>query len=353
MSEGAHIVSTLSRRFGAHVRRTILASALAALVLAVCALPAFAVAPTVHIRIEGGSGMLFDGTRAVGATSFTDSSGTSYNVTSAPTPLSALAQVSRTSGLSFFVKDYGTAIFVDSVNGELPGPGPDFDGWMFRVNGSETAPGHPSAYYSADSARLHPGDNVLWYYGAWYAVPTALSVSSHDVAVGTTLTVTAKQLDEHGVATPLEGAAVHVGSMTATSSADGTARFGITSSGDVGVRVEKAGCIRSAIETVHVRKSTGITGVKASATDVEVGAAPVISGVLRSGSAKLAAKNVRVESRATNSKKWVAGQTKLTGLTGAVRFSVRPRRSSYYRIVFAGNGTYMPVMSSRVLVKIR
>jgi len=54
------------------------------------------------------------------------------------------------------------------------------------------------------------------------------------------------------VATPLEGATVYFGSHSAVSGADGWVTFPATTPGVYGVRVEKAGCIRSALQIVQV-----------------------------------------------------------------------------------------------------
>jgi len=340
-------------RRSAHSRFTITAVVAFALVLAFAA-PAFgASAKSVHIRIEGANGTLFNADKTVGATTFTDSTGVSYSTTSAPTPLSALALASRLSGFPFEVKDFYGTLMVLSANGELPGPEPDFDGWMFRINGSETRPGDSSDYYTADGVRLRAGDNVLWYYGAWDASPLSVSPATSRLTVGETLVVTAKQLDVNGVATPVAGAAVHVGSVTATSTANGTVSIPMNAVGDFGVRAEKAHSIRSAIKIVHVRKASAFSGLKFSANKVEVGAVPVFSGTLLSGSTKLAGRTVRIWHRAKNSTTWVAGSTKVTSSTGTVRFSVKPKRSTYYRLTYGGSSTYAPVTSASKLLTIR
>ena len=305
-----------------------------------------------RVRVEGAGGTLFDSVRTVGATTFTDSRGASFDVTTGPTPLSALALAARLGGFPFLVKDYGSAIFVDSANDEVPGPAPDYDGWMFRLNGSETKPGNSGDYYSADSVALHAGDEVLWYYGAWDASPTVARPSSKLVRLGQSLKVTAEQLDQHGVASPLAGAVVRVGSRVATSAVNGAVSLPMTAVGDYGVRVEKAGCIRSALVTVHVRKPAAFAGPAASAAVVPRGSSAVVSAVLSGGVSGLAGKSVRLWHRTAGTSVWVAGQVRNTRSAGAVRFTVAPSRSMYYRFAFAGDGTYAPCTSASKLVTV-
>jgi hypothetical protein len=339
------MLSQFSRRRGASLKMALVATIVLSLVLGLVA-PAFAAtASNVHVRIEGQGGTVCDRYENVTAQTASLSDGTT--LATGPSLLGALVIAARLGGFAYRIDPSGYGPSLASIAGQDDVAVDPWPGWMYRVNGAAPA-------YSIDKVVLKSSDDVLFFYGVWgETTPTVAVVSSTAIASGTTLTVTAKQIDEQGNRSLLSGATVHVGSLTATSAADGTARFRLTTTGDYGVRVEKTGYVRSALTTVRVLKPTAIKSLKVSARDVEVGAVPVVSGVLASGSTKLAARSVRIEHRAANSTKWVAGQTKLTNKAGAVRFSVKPLRTTYYRITFAGNGTYAPVTSARVLVTIR
>jgi len=337
-------VSMFLRRSGARSRSLVTALAVFAVALAL-AVPAFGTTvKSVHIRIEGTNATLFSSTRTVGSTTIVDSIGVRHAI--AANPIAALDLAAQLGAFPYVVKDGAWGLGVDSVNGELPVPVDPYPGWLFRINGVRPDVG-------ADALSLAAGDDVLWYYGTWDASPTVAVPSKSLVNVGDSLVVSAKQLAPSGVRSTLAGAAVHVGSLVATSAANGTVSIPMTAVGDFGVRVDKPGFIRSAVTTVHVRKATAVKSLKASANYVEVGAVPVFSGVLTSGSAKLSGKHVRLWHRTKGHSTWVAGSTKVTGSTGVVRFSVRPQRSTYYRLAYSGSSTYAPVTSASKLVTIR
>jgi hypothetical protein len=339
------MVSKLSRRFGAHSRSALAAVMAFALAVTVVT-PAFgAAAKSVSVRVEGAYGTLFSGVETVGRATIKDSTGKSFDVT--PSVLAALDVASRRGAFTYSATYSSglSAFFVNSIAAEDWGH-PSNAWWQYRVNDKYGMVG-------MDRAELATGDKVLLYYGAEGASPTVASVAKRLVTVGQSLVVTAKQFDENGMTTPLSGATVHVGSFTATSTASGTVRLTMAGVGDYGVRIEKDGYIRSAITTVRVREATAIKSLAVSATDVEVGAVPVVSGVLTSGTKKLAARSVRLWHRAKGSATWVASQTKVTGSAGVVSFSVAPLRSTYYRIVFSGGTTYAPCTSASRLVTIR
>jgi hypothetical protein len=344
LSEGAHIVSMFLRRPGAHSRSIVTALVVFAVALAL-AVPAFgATAKSVHIRIEGQHGTIFNGARDVPATAMTDNMGAPYNV--GVSAMAAIGVAGRLGGFPYVIRDTAYGESVDSINGENYLPDPPYYGWMYRVNGV-------SLPIASDTAVLKSGDSVLWFFGAWDAKPAVARPVTRLVKLGATLTVKARQVDDAARETTLAGAVVHVGSRTATASADGAVSLPMTAVGDYGVRVEKDGFIRSEVVMVHVRKATAVKSLKVSANDVEVGARPIVSGVLMSGTSKLASRSVRLWHRAKGSSKWVAGPIKVTGSAGTVRFTVKPLRSTYYRFTYAGSSTYAPVTSASKLVTIR
>ena len=335
------MVSKPSRRLGVYSRGAGIALLAFAVALSIAA-PAFASSvKSVTIRVEGSSATLFTGVRAVRSTTIADSTGRKHEI--AANPLAALDLAARIGAFPYVVKESAWGLGVDSVNGELPVPADPYPGWMYRVNGVSLPVG-------ANVATLAVGDEVLWYYGTWDASPTVAQPSAKLVKVGRSLRVTAKQLDMQGVGSALSGATVHVGSRVATSGPNGDVTLPMNAVGDYGVRVEKAGCIRSALVTVRVRRPAALDRPAASATIVAHGSSAVVSTVLASGATKLAGKSVRLWHRAAGTAVWIAGQIKTTGLAGGVGFTVTPSRSTYYRIAFAGDGTYAPVTSAPKLV---
>jgi hypothetical protein len=123
--------------------------------------------------------------------------------------------------------------------------------------------------------------------------------------------------------------------------------------GDYGVRVEKGGCIRSAVSTVRVRNATSIAGPTVSRPSIRRGATSVLRGVLAAGSSKLAGRTVTLWHRAKGSTVWVAGRSATTGALGAAAFTVKPGLSTYYRLAYAGSNTFAPATSASVLVTVR
>ena len=339
------MLSQFSRRLGAHVRRPLLVSVLVlALVLAAVSPALAASATSVRIRIEGTGGTVFSGVKTVAPTTITDSTGGLHDA--GVSAMAALAVAARLGAFPYVIRDTVYGLSVDSVNGESFVPAPPYPGWSYRVNGV-------SLPFASDQATLTSGADVLWYYGAWDASPTVATLSSSIVKTGASLTVTAKQLDMDGVATPLAGAIVHIGSRTATSTANGTVTLPMSAVGDYGVRVEKDGCIRSAVSTVHVRNATSIAGPTVTRPSIKRGATSVVRGVLAAGSSKLAGRTVTLWHRAKGSAEWVAGRTATTGVLGGAAFTVRPGVSTYYRIAYSGSATFAPATSAAALVTVR
>jgi hypothetical protein len=335
------MVSKFSRRFGTPSRLVAVSLVLFAVVLA--AVPAFgsSVGP-VSVRVEGASRTLFNRVIAVNSTTITDSSAATHAVD--PSPMAALAAAARLGGFPYVAKNYsGWGLYLGSVAGDVA---TGSAGWLYRVNGA-------SLPFACDQAPLAAGDRVLWYYGTYDASPTVVVPASTLLRAGQILTVTAEQLDMDGVASPLAGATVHVGSRTAVSKANGTATFLMSAAGRYSVRAEKAGCIRSAVVSVKVRKRTAFRSLAVSDTGIEVGARSIVSATLVSGATRLGGRRVRLWRRVKGTAKWVPGQFRKTGSAGRVRFRVMPLRSTYYRFVFAGDGSHAPVASTPVLVAIR
>ncbi len=99
-------------------------------------------------------------------------------------------------------------------------------GWNYRVN---------SLYWakSANNVNLGRGDRVTWYWGGEKDTVLEIAAPSTDIAPGAvvlpgTFTVQVNEVTWKRVRTPSAGATVTYGTTTATTGADGTARFATT-----------------------------------------------------------------------------------------------------------------------------
>lgn len=298
----------------------------------------------VHVRVEGARHTLYSGTVAGLPSVMTDSDGGLHDVDG--NALWALEYASRMGAFPYVLKDMSWGLFIDSVGGELPLAEAPYPGWMYRVNGVSPMVG------AADYA-LASGDDVLWYYGTYDASPTAVALPTTPVSTAATVTITAQQLDPNGVASPLPGATVYVGSTVMTADNAGQVRFHTSQPGDYGVRVESAGLIRSAVRTLHMRRPAAFTKVSLSAGTIRLGSASVFAARLQSGSAYVVGRNVKIYARRATSSTWSYVATRRTGSTGVASLTVRPRTSTYYRAVWVGDSTYLDAHTTSVKVTVR
>jgi hypothetical protein len=147
------------------------------------ALPAGALAATVHIRVEGQTRTIF-GAVPISVT--------------ASTPLQALQQAATLGEFYYHVTNTSFGPYLDQI-GLYPGSGDS--GWAFKVD-------NVSPPVGADSDQLKDGDTVLWYWATFGATggPPTLSLAKS----GACYTVSA--LDDNGKAATVSGLALHVGS---------------------------------------------------------------------------------------------------------------------------------------------
>ncbi len=336
------MVST-TRTLRSRVTRFGISGAIAILLVGALVVPAYAA--TAKVRIEGAQRTVFAGSATLGTTAMTDSAGASHSESN--NALSVLDSAARQGAFPYVLDNLSFGLFVSSIGGELPLLTPPYPGWSYRVNGVSPTVG-------ADKYTVKDGDSVLWYYGAWDASPTAAVVPSGYVAVGTTSTVTAQQLDSAGKASALSGATVYFGSKAVTSAADGKAQAVLAAPGDYGVRVEKDGYIRSAIEKIKVRYTSKLSTPKASKTSVKKGKKVTVSGTLSGVGKTPASRTVTLQARNKGSKTWTTVSSKKANASGKFSFSVKVPKSRYYRVKFAGDSTFASVTSATSkLVKAR
>lgn len=158
------------------------------------ALPASALAATVHVRIEGKTRTIFaPATVTVQAT----------------TAMDALEQASILGEFYYHVTVTGFGAYVDQI-GRYPGAGTS--GWAFKVDNAAPPVG-------ADKVSLSDGDTVLWYwadFGPTGGPPTLQVTASRGC-------YTATAYDDNGKPTSVTGLTWHVGSKLTAAGAVGTA----------------------------------------------------------------------------------------------------------------------------------
>jgi len=157
------------------------------------ALPACALAATVHVRVEGRTRTIF--------------APTTVTVTAA-TPLEALEQASIEGEFYYHVTTTAFGPYVDQI-GRYPGSGSS--GWVFKVDNASPPVG-------ADKLQLKDGDTVLWYYATFGPAggPPTLQVAA---TKGGCYSVVA--YDDNGKPTAVTGLVWHVGSKHAIAGATG------------------------------------------------------------------------------------------------------------------------------------
>ena len=239
-------MASLCRSTASRMLRGALVSAALVIALTVGSVGAFATPPGVRVRVEGANHTVFSGLATAQPVVMTDSDGAPHTFDG--NAMWALGSAAQIGSFPYVLKDSAFGLFIDSVAGEQPVPTPPYPGWLYRVNGI-------SPMVGADQYTVVEGDEVLWYYGTYDASPTVAVVPVSPAVEGAVITVTAQQLDPSGVPSPLPGATVHLGSVSAVADAQGEATFVAGTVGDYSVVVECAGYIRSAAKTVRVRRA--------------------------------------------------------------------------------------------------
>jgi Domain of unknown function (DUF4430) len=191
------------------------AKRLVLLIVLSLALPATALAATVHVRVEGKTRTLF--------------APTEITVT-ASTPLEALEQASILGEFYYHVTQSSFGPYVDQV-GRYGGSGST--GWVFKVDDVSPPVG-------ADKVGLKDGDRVLWYFADFSSTggPPTLAVKSSGGCY------TASALDDNGKPVSVGGLTWHVGSKRTAGGAVAT-RFCPGPHRGLLVRATAAGAVRS------------------------------------------------------------------------------------------------------------
>ena len=148
---------------------------------------------------------------------------------------------------------FGTE-FVERIRDENYPVGATPDGWTFWVNNKEASSG-PCDYTAQE------GDQILYlvsrceFDGTTCANPPVLPLELRAPASASTATpseVTVVRYATDGTAAPVEGARVTGPGVDATTGADGRASVTFGQAGEITLKAEKAGLVRSAAEKVAV-----------------------------------------------------------------------------------------------------
>ena len=91
--------------------------------------------------------------------------------------------------------------------------------------------------------------------------------------------------------------------------------------------------------------------IRASASTIKPGKSAVVSGVLKQGTKDLAGEVVFLDGAAPG-KKFVVVATSVTNKNGAVAFTVRPRTTQRYDLVFKGTSKLAASHSGVVTIKV-
>lgn len=336
------------RMFGAKGARCgrLVAMLVAMLTLSTLVSPAFAqAAALVNLRVEGRYATLWQGPVWVGNShTVVDDVGGSHATT--VTVLGALDDAARMNAFPYTVHDYGTSLFVTSVNGEYGDPNPPWPGWMYWVN---NVPGT----VGADQYSLKNGDSLLWAYGeSWDASPIVARLSSGNIAINTTLTVAARQLSPTGVASALPEARVSIGSSVMTANALGVVQRKMIRAGVYGVRASKAGYVRSALTTVKVGIPSAIRYFDGHPGTVRYGSYAKLAGRLVSGGAGLQGRRLAIQKRSNSRGGWTVLRSVVTGRGGIFAAWIRPARTAEYRVVWGGDSRRLGCASGPELVRV-
>ncbi len=182
------------------------------------------------------------------------------------TPLGVLTRLS----LAFKLRDYGSCnkkaknaggLFVRRL-------GPDRNrgqnGWVYKVGRRAGSNGAADTAGPFGNGRLRDGDTVLWFFCRQGAKGCQRTLEAKpdraSAAVGETLRVTVRAYDDQGKGAAAAGVAVHLGTASAVTGADGVALVPVTEAGtlDAGGRQGRHGPLLPARGARQVRRALAL-----------------------------------------------------------------------------------------------
>lgn len=220
--------------------------------------------PTVQAMIVGAGNVILSPARMISASATTVQVGGRSCSLAAGTPLAVLADLHRTRGPAFALRDYGRCgssprssgeLFVYSLDGET---NHGQNGWEYKVgNRSGTTGAGDSSGAQGDGRLLGPGQRVLWFWCQSLAggCQRTLDVSaSPTVSRGGRLAVRVMGYDNEGRGIPMSGAVVALGRSSARTGVSGRAALIAPSTGGpYRLTAARPGSVPAFPETVLVR----------------------------------------------------------------------------------------------------
>lgn len=204
---------------------------------------------SVHLRVEGSTTTLFDGTVSVTDCSVTDTTGVEHALSSVA--LCALVDAGAQEGFDIEVQDFGFGLFLKRI-GSDDTPADFSQSWAFWVNDDPASIG-------ADTYAVSPDDELLLAFTSFPGIPLRVSGPAEaavDELVSFTVEKRVGEYDDsfvwHGRWEPAEGAVLHIGDSDHAVPADGIVQTSLSSAGEVLVSADGAGFIRSSVESLAV-----------------------------------------------------------------------------------------------------
>jgi len=205
---------------------------------------------SVYVRIEGQSSTIWSGDVIVSESDImADNSITTYHL-SDPTALGALDEASNHEArFHYYVTDEWGGLYVSSIDDEEPS---GLNGWMYRVDYRSPSVGADQFILGDTTPPSPPHEEVLWYYGAYTALPLKISVDKTEVDVGENFTATVAAYNDTSFNwSPCEGATVYADQSYSTSD-NGTVVISVDHDVTLHIFAEKEGYIRSDKVTVTI-----------------------------------------------------------------------------------------------------
>lgn len=225
--------------------KKILACGIASVLIIVGFSPALAADQTsVHLRIEGSSATLFNGTVSVGDCSVTDTSGVSHDFSNKA--ICALTEAANQQGFTYEFQDFGFGLFLKKIGADDT-PADFSKSWNFFIS-------YDPASVGVDGYSVSAGEDILLAYAGYPAIPLRVTTPT-SVTVGQPATfVVEKRTGEydtnftwHGAWEQAADATLTVGSTAYTTDTNGQATVTLNTTSQVTAQATQDGLIRSAI----------------------------------------------------------------------------------------------------------
>ena len=199
---------------------------------------------TANVRIEGKNDTVWTGDVTFSSSTIT-ASDSSIHYLNEPTALGALDEADKLGTFGYVVSNEDFGLYVTELNSE---PAIGWDGWMYSVN-------YICAMVGASEYTLTDSDDVLWYFGAWTALPLIIELDKTGVDTDEEFTATVTAFNGT-VYLPVNEAGVYVdGILYDQTGSDGMLTMSLDTAGTYRIHAEKgtwAEYTRSEKKTISV-----------------------------------------------------------------------------------------------------